>query len=94
MSLAAVITKQHFVRLAHATQVPPVCRAGGPAYSPKRFSTTGRPNAEKRAGSPLALMTRSETWGLKRSITARIGGRERQQTFVAAADAARPAACQ
>src|SRR5713101_3563544 len=34
----------------------------------------GKPNAENRARSPFALMMRSETWGLRRSIIrARIG---------------------
>ena len=49
--------------------------ASGPANPPTRSGTTGRSNAAKRTGSPLALSASARTCGRRRSMTRASTGR-------------------
>src|SRR5215212_953010 len=68
-SAAALSTHATSGRLAAAQSRPARIPARGPGKSSTVSAMTGKPNAAKRAGSPLALRTRPSHCGCRRAIT-------------------------
>src|SRR5215207_7426078 len=68
-SAAALKTNATSGRLTAAQSSAARIPASGPGKSATPSAMTGRPNAAKRAGSPLALRMRPSHWGFSRAIT-------------------------